>query len=152
MEFFEILSGLSRSKDIWGWILRFWPRSVLSDYEKSVLSLKNARQTSVWQIVSNFWFKLCFLCIFLGLPQTSMWWCVWLTFFSPLWIDESSCPSIQVFLWLVNLGGTLVWLIPKDLDILFTQKSRPSYSIIIECQSHFISVNALRCRHILVCT
>ena len=60
--------------------------------------------------------------------------------FSPLWIDESSCPSIQVFLWLVNLGGTLVWLIPKDLDILFTQKSRPSYSIIIECQSHFISV------------
>ena len=60
--------------------------------------------------------------------------------FSPLCFDESSCPSIQVFLWLVNLGGTLVWLIPKDLDILFTQKSRPSYSIIIECQSHFISV------------
>ena len=62
MEFFEILSG--PFKDIWGWILRFWPRSVLSDYEKSALSLKNVRQTSVWQIVSNFWFKLCFLCIF----------------------------------------------------------------------------------------
>ena len=79
--------------------------------------------------------------------------------FSPLWIDESSCPSIQVFLWLVNLGGTLVWLIPKDLDILFTQKSRPSYSIIIECQNHFVSVMqeaisiyAIRCRHILACT
>ena len=53
-----IFACSSRSEEVEGWTLKFWPGKFLSNFEKTVCNLENVRKTSVQQTMSKLWFFL----------------------------------------------------------------------------------------------